>query len=318
MESTRDPERAAAVLAAGGLVAVPTETVYGLAADATNESAVQRVFEVKGRPAGHPLIVHVCGLSMLSSCVADVPEDARRLAEAFWPGPLTIVLHRSALIPEVVTGGLSTVGVRQPDHVLTLEVIRVLGRPIAAPSANRFGRVSPTSAQDVEESLAGDLDLVLDGGGCRIGIESTIVDLTGTTPALLRPGAVSPDEIGEVLGKAPVVDSGPPRAPGMLAAHYAPTARVLAVEQEEADDAVASLVGGDMRVAVMCETDVDAPETDIRLDAGPDETTYACRLYSLLREADRFGADVVVAVLPRPGGLGGAVRDRLRRAASTP
>lgn len=295
---------------------MPTETVYGLAADVTDATALTRVFAVKGRPAAHPLIVHVSGEAMLGTCVTGVPDGARRLVRAFWPGPLTLVLHRSRLVPDAVTGGRDTVAVRAPDHPLTLEVIERLGRPVAAPSANRFGRVSPTTATDVEESLGEDVDLVLDGGPCRLGVESTIVDLTQDAPLLLRPGGVPVEAVEATLGIPVPADSGLARAPGMLASHYAPVARVVAVEAADARAMLESAAASGEESAVLCPAGTPVPRGLRRLDAGPDDASYAQRLYSLLREADRAGVRRVIAVLPPSVGIGAAVRDRLLKAAA--
>lgn len=295
---------------------MPTETVYGLAADVTDGAALTRVFAVKGRPAAHPLIVHVSGEAMLGTCVTGVPDGARRLVRAFWPGPLTLVLRRSRLVPDAVTGGRDTVAVRAPDHPLTREVIERLDRPVAAPSANRFGRVSPTTAADVEESLGEGVDLVLDGGPCRLGVESTIVDLTRDTPLLLRPGGVPVEAVEAILGAPLPADSGPPRAPGMLATHYAPQARVVAVEAGDVGRLFAAMRPSVEACAVLCPTDIPVPEGLARLDAGPNDVSYGQRLYTLLREADRRGIRHVIAVLPPATGIGTAVRDRLLKAAA--
>ncbi|MEP7216361.1 MAG: L-threonylcarbamoyladenylate synthase, partial [Anaerolineaceae bacterium] len=229
---TTEIARAVAVLRAGGLIGLPTETVYGLAADAANELAVRRVFAVKGRPASHPVIVHVTGVEALADWAREVPEAALRLAGAFWPGPLTLVLPRTARAGDVVTGGQDTVALRVPSHPLALDVLRAFGGGLAAPSANRFGHVSPTTAQHVRDDLGVEVDFVLDGGPCAIGVESTIVDLATdpAAPVILRTGAVTREDVARVLGGAvrvrDDVATGGVRAPGMLAAHYAPRAGV--------------------------------------------------------------------------------------------
>ncbi|MEZ5141694.1 MAG: L-threonylcarbamoyladenylate synthase [Acidimicrobiales bacterium] len=316
-----DPRAGAEVLRRGGLVAFPTETVYGLGADAADAGAVGRIFSVKGRPADHPLIVHLGRSATLDPWVLDVPLAARLLAEAFWPGPLTLVLARSSLVPDAVTGGRPTVGLRVPDHPLALELLDVFGGGVAAPSANRFGQVSPTTAADVVADLGPDVDYVLDGGPCRVGVESTIVDLSGDEPEVLRPGGVGIERLAEVLGAPPRMWLGdsPARAPGMLAAHYAPRARVEVVAEEEVVDRAAALAGGGRRVAVLAPRTVDGLDDvdvlELEPAGSPDE--YASVLYARLRQADRLGADVVVAVPPPPVGVGVAVADRLRRAAHT-
>ncbi|MBI1844800.1 MAG: threonylcarbamoyl-AMP synthase, partial [Actinobacteria bacterium] len=228
---------AVGVLRAGGLVAFPTETVYGLGADASNDEAVRRIFAVKGRPTDHPLIVHLGDADQLDAWAREIPSDARLLAAACWPGPLTLVLWRSSAVSDVVTGGRDSVGLRVPSHPVALELLRAFGGGVAAPSANRFGRVSPTTAAHVVADLGDDVDLVLDGGPCAVGVESTIVDLTGEAPMLLRQGGVSIETIEGVIGRAVIATAeGPARAPGMLAAHYAPTARVELVEAHRLQD----------------------------------------------------------------------------------
>ncbi len=223
--------RAVELLRAGRLVAFPTETVYGLGADASNPDAVARIFEAKGRPADHPLIVHLAAADAIDAWAVDVPPLARTLAAACWPGPLTLVLRRSASVPDAVTGGLPTVGLRVPAHPVALRLLRAFGGGIAAPSANRFGTVSPTTAAHVRESLGDRVDLVLDGGPSTVGVESTIVDLSGDAPAILRPGGLPREVLEAIAGvPLPIREGGEVRAPGMLAAHYAPDARLELVE----------------------------------------------------------------------------------------
>jgi L-threonylcarbamoyladenylate synthase len=307
------------VLRAGGLVAFPTETVYGLGADAANADAVGRIFAVKGRPPGHPLIVHLPAADLLDAFSEDVSTPARMLADAFWPGPLTLILVRSARVPDVVTGGRSTVGLRVPDHPVARAMLERFGGGVAAPSANRFGRVSPTTAAHVRADLDDEVDLILDGGLCRVGIESTIVDLTGEEPELLRPGGVSTARLTEVLGAEPRPWSGrgPARAPGMLAAHYAPRARVEVVAPGDVVARATSLLATGALVGLLAPavTD-DLPDEVIELEpaGGPEE--YARLLYSRLRQADRLRLDVLLAVAPPEVGVGVAVGDRLRRAAA--
>lgn len=300
-------DAAVEVLAAGGLVAIPTETVYGLAADASNENAVRRIFAVKGRPADHPLIVHVADAAALDVWAAEVPVAARMLADACWPGPLTVLVPRAAHVLDVVTGGRATVGIRVPAHPLTAELLRraaMRGVPgLAAPSANRFGRVSPTTADHVRADLGADVDLILDGGPCPVGVESTIVDCTVDPPQVLRPGGIPTEQVEALLSGHLAAPSGPSRASGMLASHYAPRCRVLLVET--ADDAAtvaASAAAEHVRVAT------------IGIDV--DDVTYARHLYDWLRDADRDDVDTIVALLPPAAGLGHAIRDRLRKAAA--
>jgi L-threonylcarbamoyladenylate synthase len=314
---TGDPAAAAAALRAGRLVAFPTETVYGLGASLAHPEAVARVFAAKGRPSGHPLIVHGADASILDRYGRDVPPAARRLAERLWPGPLTLVVRRSANVPDVVTGGRDTVGLRVPDQVLALAMLRESGAGVAAPSANPFGRTSPTTAGHVAADLGDRVDVILDGGPCGVGLESTILDLTTSPPTVLRTGGVPAEVIEEVLG-GPVerVASGPARAPGMLAAHYAPRARVVVAD--DAGPPAAREAAAGRRVAVLAAAPPPGLPAGVVTLVPPDPGTegYARALYDLLRRADAAGVHVVVAVPPPPGGLGDAIRDRLRRAAA--
>ena len=294
-------DRALAVLRAGGLVAFPTETVYGLGADARNEIAVRRIFRVKGRPADHPVIVHIGHAAEIDEWASDVPDAARVLAAAFWPGPLTIVVNKAVHVLDAVTGGRPSVGLRVPAHPLTLDLLNRFGRGVAAPSANRFGRVSPTTAAHVIADLDGDVDVVLDGGPCAIGVESTIVDLTAE-PVVLRAGGVPLERLSSVLGVSLKLDDrGPSRAPGMLASHYAPTCRVEIGASHEARERLEALAG---------------PGITARLIDASDADRLAPNLYAELRAADADGVDVLLAVLPDERGLGSAVADRLRKAAA--
>lgn len=298
MTAASPVEHALEVLRAGGLVAIPTETVYGLAADASNEAAVRRIFAVKGRPADHPLIVHVASAEQLGGWASPVPAAAAVLADTCWPGPLTLLVPKAAHVLPVVTGGRETVGIRVPSHPLTTELLQRFGGGLAAPSANRFGRVSPTTAEHVRTDLGDLVDYVLDGGACPVGVESTIVDCTVEPPQILRPGAISAEQITHLLGRELAAAGGPSRAAGMLASHYAPEATVLLAES--ADEAAVLL----------------AAHSEARvLDHPADLVVYAQRLYADLRQADLDGVPVVVAVLPRAEGLGHAIRDRLRKAA---
>lgn len=313
-----DVRRAVEVLRAGGLVAVPTETVYGLGADASNEVAVRRIFAAKGRPSTHPLIVHVADAQAARAWVRDFPQTALRLARAFWPGPLTLVLPRSALASDAVTGGQDTVALRVPAHPLALELLAAFGGGIAAPSANRFGGVSPTTADHVRAELGDEVDLVLDGGPCAVGVESTIVDLSAPSPRLLRPGGVPREELERALGQPVPLASQPAgvRAPGMLASHYAPRAGlVLVPEPELAAEAARRLASG-VRVAVLAPASTPLPAGALRVEVPPDAAGFARVLYASLRDADARGADLILAAPPPESGLGLAVRDRLSRAAA--
>jgi L-threonylcarbamoyladenylate synthase len=298
---------------AGDLVAFPTETVYGLGADASNSKAVARIYSVKGRPDDHPLIVHVSSMDRMGDWASDVPEYAIALARNFWPGPMTLVLKRSELAGDFVTGGQDTVGVRVPDHVVALALLEAFekagGKGVAAPSANRFGHVSPTTAAAVVEELADYLskdDLVLDGGACAVGVESTIIDCTGLLPRVLRPGAISTAMIEEVTGlNAVSVDGGDSiRVSGSLENHYAPAAKVLLCEVPLAGQ------------GFIAHRSIETPSGVIRLASPGDDEEFAQILYSALREADAQGLLEVAVVQPIGIGIGVAIRDRLARAAN--
>jgi L-threonylcarbamoyladenylate synthase len=314
---TSDVARAALLLRAGGLVAIPTETVYGLAADAENADAVARVYAAKGRPADHPLIVHLAdGAQLHDGWARDVAPWAELLAAACWPGPLTIVVRRGPRAGDHVTGGQDTVALRVPAHPVAHELLVAFAGGLAAPSANRFGRVSPTEAEHVLDELADVLepgrDAVLEGGRSDVGVESTIVDCTGVAPRLLRPGAVGVEEIEAVTG-LDVVDADPTvRAPGTLASHYAPTARVRLVA---AADVAAVAAEAAAPVALIAADVVETPAGAVRLAAPADGVAYARVLYAALHEADALGTVTVLAVAPDDGALAAAVLDRLQRAA---
>ncbi len=305
---------AAANLLAGGLVAFPTETVYGLGADACNADAVARIYIVKGRPADHPLIVHVASMDGLGDWAEDVPGYAISLARDFWPGPMTLVVKRSGLAGDFVTGGQDTVGVRVPNHPVALGLleafVRAGGKGLAAPSANRFGHVSPTSAQAVSDELGdylADGDQILDGGACDVGVESTIIDCTGDVPKILRPGAITAQMIAESTGLEVigVADKSSIRVSGSLEAHYAPAATVV-LDQ--------SPVAGQGFIAM---ADVVAGEGVVRLAAPTTHEEFARVLYSALRAADQQGLETVVVQQPTGTGIAVAIRDRLKRASFT-
>lgn len=313
-----DIEKAAGVLRAGGLVALPTETVYGLGANAEDPAAVARIFQVKGRPPSHPLIVHIAGAESLDDWVQDVPRAARLLAEHFWPGPLTLVLQRGPRVPLEATGGLETVAVRVPDHPVALALLTAFGGGVAAPSANRFGSVSPTTADHVRAELGDAVDFVLDGGACDVGVESTIVDATGDAPTILRPGGVTREDLETVLGCPLAVPStSHVRVPGQHPSHYAPRARVVLVEPEKvvAEAERAQELGHQVGVFLPAAV-ADAQVKAHAVVAVPASTTaYAHGLYGFLRELDEQGCDLIVASLPADEGLGLAIANRLRRAA---
>ncbi len=303
---TKDVERVVACIKSGGLAVVPTETVYGLGADAEQPAAVGRVFAVKGRPATHPLIVHIGAVALLREWVSDVPPHAGVLAETCWPGPLTLLLPRSRRVADVVTGGRDTVGIRVPAHPATLDVLARTGGGLAAPSANRYGAVSPTTVRHVLDELGDHLDpvtdVILDGGPSPVGVESTIVDCTVDPPQILRPGGIPSETIAELIGAPLAPSSGPSRAAGMMSSHYAPRARVHLVDQPGDAKAAAERLGP-------CGIDVRI------IDGTGDLVRYARTLYAELRDADADGCTDIIAVLPPPIGLGHAIRDRLQKAA---
>jgi L-threonylcarbamoyladenylate synthase len=303
---------AVAVLIDGGLVAFPTETVYGLGADACNEMAVARIYSVKGRPADHPLIVHVPSMDALGDWAADVPAYAIALARDYWPGPMTLVVKRSELAGDFVTGGQDTVGVRVPNHTVALGLLeafaRAGGKGVAAPSANRFGNVSPTTAQAVSDELSdhlADSDVILDGGACAVGVESTIIDCTGYVPKILRPGAITEEMIGHSTGLNVVdADGVAIRVSGSLESHYSPIATVV-LDQ--------SPVVGQGFIAM---ADVASAAGVIRLAAPTTHDEFAKVLYSALRAADQQGLNTVVVAQPGGNGIAIAIRDRLQRAST--
>lgn len=299
---TQDIDQACLTLKAGGIVGIPTETVYGLAAVALNEQAVSRVFRVKGRPTSHPLIVHLSPQDDINRWGV-LNSTASLIAKTFWPGPLTLLVPRTRLVPDWVTGGRDTVALRIPAHDMTIALLESLNDAVVAPSANRFGRVSPTTAQHVVDDLGDSVDLVLDGGQCAIGIESTIVECTDSSVQILRPGKVSAVEIAKVTGLDISMTDGPSRAPGMLLAHYAPSALVELCDS--LSDAQARL------------EHYEARGTLAEILHHEDPAVYALSLYDDLRSADLRGSEVVVAVLPPLGGLGAAIRDRLTKAAAS-
>ncbi len=326
-------ERAAACLRRGGLVAFPTETVYGLGVHALDRAAVLRLFRAKERPANDPLIVHVSTIGAVAPLVAALPPEAHTLAAHFWPGPLTIVVRRSRAVPDEVTAGLDTVAIRVPSHPVARALMSAAGIPIAAPSANLFSRPSPTEATHVIADLNGRIDMVVDGGSTQVGVESTVVDLSQGPPVILRPGAVSLEMLRAIL---PNVELRQPttqpsvalRSPGLMSKHYAPRAPVTVYEGDAeaalsamADDARAFLDEGKM-VAVLAFTEdltrlADVPVRLVQLGSERAPADVAARLYAALRECDDLGTDAVLArILTTEHALSPAVRDRLRRAAS--
>ena len=289
--------QAVSVLNAGGLVGLPTETVYGLAARADKVDAVAKIFQAKGRPTGHPLILHISDISDLDHYAVNVPSVAVHLAEHCWPGPLTLLLHKSSAVSHLVTGGRETVAIRMPANACALEIIERCGHAVAAPSANTFGHVSPSTAQHVLDDLGDRVDLIVDDGNCSIGVESTIVDFTTHEPQLLRPGGFPIEDLEFIIGRQLLMPTGESRASGMLASHYAP------------------------RCTVTLVNDVAEAMTIYRANPGSrileyvdNIPLYAASLYSQMRQADDDGIAVIIAVLPPKIGLGSAIHDRLTKA----
>jgi len=319
-------EAAASIIRRGGLLAIPTETVYGLGADGLNEAAVKGIFEAKGRPQDNPLILHVPSADWLARCCDDVPEAAYRLAETFWPGPLTMILKKKDIVPPRTTGGLDTVGMRCPDHAVTRAIIRAAGVPVAAPSANRSGRPSCTTAAHVRVDMDGRIDGIVDGGDCAVGVESTIIDLTVSPPRLLRPGGLPLERLREVLGEieldkavhGQLSDGEKPRAPGMKYRHYAPKAPVTVVAGTPAESGrwlCANAADGD-GVIVFDEFAPLFPTQTVRV-IGPaaDKAEQARRVFDALRSFDDTSVTQIYAQCPDSAGLGLAVGNRLKKAA---
>ena len=308
--------RAVLRLRGGELVAFPTETVYGLGADAGKPEAVREIFSAKGRPADHPVIVHLYDTSQLTKWARAVPEGARKLAVAFWPGPLTLILPRAANVDDVVTGGQDSVGLRLPSHPVARALLAAFGGGIAAPSANRFGRISPTTAQHVADDLGGAVAMILDGGACAIGIESTIVAFSGDEPVLLRPGAIGLADLFRVLGRAPRThDAAAPRTSGTLASHYAPKTPSTLVAPGALHAEVAQLGDRDEVIAVLARTVARPAEfVGIWIDAPADAAAYAHHLYANLRALDAANADAILVEAVPHDDAWLAVLDRLARA----
>ncbi|USS41433.1 L-threonylcarbamoyladenylate synthase [Thermococcus aggregans] len=309
----------------GKLVAFPTETVYGLGADALNENAVKRIFEAKGRPPDNPLIIHIADFTQVYELASEVPEKAKLLAEKFWPGPLTIVLPKSDKVPYATTGGLDTVAIRMPAHEIALALIEESKRPIAAPSANISGKPSPTLAEHVADDFYGKIECIIDGGETKIGVESTVIDLTTDPPMLLRPGGLPLEEIEKVIGKIkihPAVKGKPvdlAKAPGMKYKHYAPEAQVIVIEgeREKVKEKIKELIkeykAQGMKVGVMATGDFY--EADACFNIGESEEEIAKNLFKALRELDKDGVDIILAEGVEEKGLGLAVMNRLKKAA---
>jgi len=318
MVTPSEIEHAAAVLKRGGVVAFPTETVYGLGADAANAAAVAKIYALKGRPSTHPVIVHLAGVEALADWVLAIPSSAALLAARFWPGPLTMIMRRASHVLDAVTGGQDTVAIRVPAHPVAQALLRAFGGGVAAPSANRFGRVSATTAAHVRAEFGAALDCLLDGGECAVGIESTIVDLSGAQPRLLRPGGVSLAALEAALGaEVGVPGEGAPRAPGMLKAHYAPGTPLMLVEPALMPGLVRALVAQEKKLAVLSFSTAGPPLPGLTwLAAASEPKRYAHALYANLRELDAAGAQIIVVERPPEQAPWLAVLDRLTRAAA--
>jgi L-threonylcarbamoyladenylate synthase len=314
---------AANLLRQGRLVAFPTETVYGLGADASNPDAVQRIFQVKGRPADHPLIVHIPSVASLNDWALTVPDAAQKLASRFWPGPLALILNKKPEVPLVVTGGQDTVGLRMPDHPVALRLLQTFGGGIAAPSANRFCRISPTQAVHVEEELGDAVDLILDGGACQVGVESTIVDLSGNRPKLLRPGHITRFDIEAVLQTELIIISPQPeqtnqsemRAPGMMTVHYAPVTAAVLCSTDHLPEMVQELTARDKKIGILAYRFEQVENRQTRIIRMPEQAEdYAQTLYASLRDLDSLQLDMILVEQPPETEVWRAINDRLCKA----
>lgn len=326
-------KEAGELIAAGELVAFPTETVYGLGGDALHPEAAKKIYEAKGRPSDNPLIIHIADVSDLERVAKEVPPQAKKLADAFWPGPLTMIVWKKDEVPYATTGGLNTVAVRMPDHPVALELIRQSGKLIAAPSANTSGRPSPTEASHVMEDLDGRIAMVLDGGAVGIGIESTIIDLTESIPMVLRPGYITPQMLSDVLGEEVIIDPGiiaaddttKPKAPGMKYKHYAPKADMIIVDGEEAQvvEKINELTNeahqNGKKVAVIATEETKAAyNADVVLSIGArdDEDSIAKHMYKILRECDELDVEMIYSESYKTPRIGQAIMNRLLKAAA--
>ena len=317
-EKPNDVERAAESLRSGRLVGMPTETVYGLAADACNPEAVEAIFEAKGRPKAQPVIVHIASMEQLDFVSREISEEALKLAQSFWPGPLTLIVKRSKRIGKDVTGGYDTVGVRMPAHPMALELLEAFGGPVAAPSANRYGAVSPTTAEHVRKGLGEAVDVVLDGGACEVGIESTIVDVSREKPSVLRLGSITEDQLETVLGVEVQYSAGSKTpSPGRVTSHYKPVADVFVVERAEIEEKLGELVSAGRQVGLVVRDAMQGVSGAHHTQVVGDGThAYARKLYDCLHFADAKGVDAVIVEPPVGDGIGMAIMDRLTRASA--
>ena len=318
--SQKELEDAVTALRNGDLVAFPTETVYGLGANARDAAALRRIFEAKGRPADHPLILHLDNPRFVSRWVAGLPPQFEPLAKAFWPGPMTLVMNRSEEASDVLTGGQDTVAIRIPSHPMAQQLLTAFGGGIAAPSANKYGRVSPTRPEYVREELGDAVKLILDGGECTIGVESTILSLAGEKPRLLRPGSIGQSQIEAVIGPVEVgADAGAPRVPGSTAQHYSPATAVATVPSTLLESRIDTLLRDARRVAVLAQRPPRKAQQGVTwINAGRRLDAYQRDLYANLRSLDKAGADLILVEDVPTTPVWTAVRDRLARAAVNP
>lgn len=312
----QDIEKAVAILHQGGLVAIPTETVYGLGADASSPVALRKIFAAKQRPIDHPLIVHIANIEQLSNWAMDISESALLLAKTFWPGPLTLILKKAPGVTDLVTGNQDTIGLRIPRHPVALALLQAFGGGVAAPSANRFGRISPTTAAAVREELGETVDFVLDGGPCAVGVESTIVDVTSEIPVILRPGMITRQQIEKVLKKVVTTQKkDAPRVSGSMESHYAPTTKTRLIEPADTENFLQHLGADEMPLAIVTRRELSVQNNAVmwvRMPENADE--YAHDLYQVLRELDKKKLQQIVVETVPESGEWDAVRDRLMRA----
>lgn len=309
---------AASLLKGGELVAFPTETVYGLGADATNLMAVAKIFAAKQRPANHPVIIHLGDLNQLNNWASEIPETAIKLAEKFWPGPLTLILHAADHVPPIITGGQKTIGIRMPDHPVARKLLTTFGGAIAAPSANRFGRISPTSAEHVIEELDDVVDLVLDGGVCPFGLESTIIDLTSIKPRILRPGPITAEQISEALDETVVLENkNAPRVSGSMVSHYAPQTPMQIISSVEIEKKLPQLQKDYTNIVVMSRQPHPTYFPHVTYQAMPsDPNSYGQQLYAQLRNLDHLSFDLIIVEEVPDTHEWLAIRDRLMKASA--